>query len=160
MRKRLGVLAVLLLMAALVGCKALGPYWRLTAINRTSFGATQLLACAGGLEVNLSVSPVIDMTVLASPGSSDEETTWHEGQLRVGLPVVVEATCSAVDDSEIGYIRIEGVVGPPQHSGHTAGTVVLPPLAPDSPDEGLGCLAPAVVRGQPPCVIEGLIVPN
>lgn len=117
---RYGVLVAGALLALLLaGCKTLGPTWSLSVINWQSVGtdpAFTLLVCKGGLRGTVVAGTQVSMTVAVGPEDDARETTRHAGNLRVGALVLIEATCTDEEGDEVGYARVEGRVGPPQHT--------------------------------------------
>ena len=146
----------------LVGCKTLGPTWSLTVTNwRQPFSDSEieLAVCTGELRGTVVAGDQVSMTIAAGPEDAARETTRHEGNLRVGDPVRLEAACTDEAGSEVGYIRVEGRVHAPEWTGHVGGTFVYPPAVPGAP--GItDCLPPTEARGRPPCIVERLVTPN
>lgn len=161
--KRVATVASLLLLGTLLAaCKTLGPSWRLTATNwKQPFHDSEIevLVCTGELRSTLVAGTSVNLTVSAEPDDSAVDEVRHEGELRVGDPVRIEATCTDADGREIGYTRIEGRLGPPEHTTHSASTHVYPPAAPGAERINY-CLSPAETRGQPPCLVARLVIPG
>ena len=81
----------------LVGCKTLGPTWSLTVTNwRQPFSDSEieLAVCTGELRGTVVAGDQVSMTIAAGPEDAARETTRHEGNLRVGDPVRLEAACT------------------------------------------------------------------
>lgn len=161
MTRVLAFASVLLGVFSLVGCKSLGPIWSVRVVNyEPTAGEVRVRVCMGALITSVVVGTRVDVTVSAEPGGTVREEARPEQGLRVGDPVLLEATCTDEGGLEVGFARVEGRVSRPHHTFHIGSTVVYPPAVSGSGFVYADCLAPTVVRGQPPCIVERLVIPN
>jgi len=162
MKSAAGFSIVLMAVVLLGGCKSLGPAWRLSVENWESIGtdpAFTVQVCTGELTATVRAGTAVSLTATAEPGGDAVDAVRHEGILRVGDPVWLEATCTDEAGSEVGFTRIVGRLGPPERSSQSVSTFVNPPAAPGAesfPD----CLPPTEARGRPPCIAARLVIPN
>jgi hypothetical protein len=161
MNKLLVLASALLLAITLTSCKSFGSVWSVQVENRVDFlGDVPVRICTGELTATVVVGTQVNVTVAAGPGDAMIEEARPAGGWRAGDPLVLEATCTDEDGREVGYARVEGRVSPPQYTTNPGSTSVYPPA-----DSGGGplyptCLTPTVQRGQPPCIVERLMIPN
>ena len=161
MKKHLVLASALLLAISLTSCKTFGPVWSVLVENRTNFlGDVSAHICTRELTATVAVGTQVNVTAAAGPGNGAEEQARPAGGWRAGDPLVLEATCTDEDGREVGYARVEGRVSPPQYTSHTGATSVSPPSTSDGALLYPTCLTPTVQRGQPPCIVERLMIPN
>lgn len=146
----------------LAGCKTFGPTWRLSVVNWESIGTDPVFAvqvCTGELAAVVRAGTAVSLSATAGPGGAAVDEVRHDGGLRAGDPVVLEASCTDGAGGEVGYVRVEGRVHSPEWTGHVGSTFVYPPAVPGAP--GItDCLPPTEARGLPPCIVERLVTPN
>lgn len=162
MKSATGLLIVLTVVILLGGCKSLGPTWRLSVVNWESIGTDRvftLQVCTGELAAIVRSGTAVSLTATAGPGGDAVDEVRHEGSLRAGDPVYLEATCTDRTGGEVGYLRVEGRVHSPEWTGHVGSTYVYPPAVPGTPSI-TDCLPPTEARGRPPCIVERLVTPN
>lgn len=161
MRKHLLLAGALLLAITLTSCRTFAPWWSVKVENRMNFlGDVPVRICTGELTATVVVGTQVNLAATAGPGDATIEEARPAGDWRAGDPLVLEATCTDEDGREVGYARVEGRVSPPQYTTNPGSTAVYPPA-----DSGGGplystCLVPTVQRGQPPCIVERLMIPN
>lgn len=149
---------------ALTSClfRRLGPYWALEIANyeEQQGGVPYAPPCSGVLGSTVQVASIGSFSAQATEEERSDFVEWrHEGSLRVGMPVTIEATCTDSSGAELGYARVEGKVATPSYDGEAGFTYVLPGVLPGL-DERDSCLKLVDFRGRAPCIIDRLVVPN
>lgn len=161
MKQYLVLATALLLAITLTSCKSFGSVWSVQVENRVDFlGDVSAHICTRELTATVVLGTQVNVTVAAGPGDGTVEQARPAGGWRAGDPLVLEATCTDEDGREVGYARVEGRVSPPQYTSHAGATSVSPPATSDGVLLYPTCLTPTVQRGQPPCIVERLMIPN
>lgn len=159
------VLALLAVVPSLLtSCllRRVGTTWILSVANFDEREVDGLFTppCGGALSASVSVAGMGPMSALASLGERFDQFEWrHEGRVRVGAPVRIEAVCTDSDDLEIGYALVEGTISIPPYDGYGGGTWVRPGVV-EGEQEGNACLKASQARGRAPCISESFVRPN
>jgi hypothetical protein len=158
MNKLLVLASALLLAITLTSCKSFLFIWEVRVDNRVD--PVPVRVCTGELTASVVLGTQVNLTATAGPGDATREEARPAGGWRTGDPLVLEATCTDEDGSEVGYARVEGRVAPPQYTGQTGSTHAYPPPASGGGALYSMCLTPTVQRGEPLCLIDDLVIPD
>ena len=158
--------STVLLLFLLTGCLPnIGTKWVLHVVNTSTSGTREgvLAVCGGRLTASVTVPGRLRLSAVATHGDdySGFVEVVHDRAVRIGDPVIIEASCHDTGGAEVGYARVEGHIIPPPYPRYLYGghTFVSPAARPGA-ERNETCLSPTEARGAAPCISEPMVAPS